>query len=144
MPHGREESEWTKLVELGYDILSKMAEDKDKPTSYTDFSNALVEGMAGENHRRFVFPQDRNAIGTLLADISKRGLDGQPDWLLSALVTGQNSKQPGGGFYDLAKSLGMLSEGAGKEEKEIFFWKQLEGLWNQYQRSRPGAGSSVF
>ena len=84
----------------------------------------------------------RNAIGTLLADISKRGLIDHPGWLLSALVTGKGSELPGGGFYDLAKSLGMLSEGAGKDEKEIFFGKQLEGLWKEY-RSRPGVSSPV-
>lgn len=142
MPHGRDEAEWNELVERGYRILSKMAGNKDKPISYTDFSNALAASMVGGQHRRFIFPQDRNAIGTLLADISKRGIADRPGWLLSALVTGRNSNQPGGGFYVLAKSLGLLSEGAGKEEQEIFFWKQLEGLWKEYaldRRQRPAS-----
>lgn len=142
MPHGREESEWDELVGIGYDILCGIAEHKERPISYTEFSKALADGM-DEDHRRFVFPQDRNAIGTLLADISKRGLVDQPGWLLSALVIGKNSEQPGGGFYDLAKSLNMLSEGAGKDEKEIFFGNQVEGLRKVYQRRRPGAGSPV-
>ena len=143
MPHGREESEWTKLVGIGQDILRSLAADKEDPISYTAFSDALAKGMEDEDHRRFVFPSDRNAIGTLLADISKRGLEEHLGWLLSAMVTGKNSGQPGGGFYDLAKSLGMLSEGAGKDEREVFFGKQLEGLWKAYQRRRSGAVSSA-
>lgn len=140
MLHGRDESEWNEVVEVGYGILRKLAADKEKPISYTAFSGAVADGM-DEDHRRFVFPQDRNAIGTLLAEISKLGLVDHPGWLLSALVTGQNSERPGGGFYDLAKSLGMLSEGAGRDEKEIFFGKQVEGLRKAYQRRRPGAES---
>lgn len=33
----------------------------------------------------------------------------------------------------------MLSEGADKDEKEIFFGNQVEGLRKAYQRRRPGA-----
>lgn len=139
MPYGREESEWTELVAAGYDLLSKMAENNDRPISYTEFSHALA-GEMNKDHRPFGFPQDRQAIGTLLADISKRGIEEHPGWLLSALVTGKGSAMPGGGFFDLAKSLGMLSESVGMDEKVIFFGKQLEGLWSTYQRSRTGYG----
>lgn len=139
MPYGREDSEWDELVEMGYDLLSKMAENNDRPISYTMLSHALADGMNAD-HRPFVFPQDRQAIGTLLANISKRGIQEHPGWLLSALVTGKGSDMPGGGFFDLAKSLGMLSESARLDEKVIFFGNQLEGLWNTYQRSRTDYG----
>ena len=139
MPHGREESEWNELVVVGYGILKKLAEDRERPISYMAFSAALADGM-DEDHRPFTFPADRNAIGTLLADISRRGLEERPGWLLSAMVAGKNSEQPGGGFYDLAKSLNMLSEGAGKDEQSVFFGRQLEGLWQAYSRRRQSAG----
>lgn len=54
------------------------------------------------------------------------------------MVAGKNSDQPGGGFYDLARSLDLLSEGAGKDEQSVFFGRQLEGLWHAYQPIRPG------
>ena len=138
MPHGREESEWNELIGVGYGILKCLAEGRERPISYTAFSAALADGMDEDPHP-FTFPADRNAIGTLLADISKRGLQEHPGWLLSAMVTGKNSEQPGGGFYDLAKSLGMLSDGAGRDEQSVFFGKQLEGLWGAYSRRRSAA-----
>ncbi|MGK3708863.1 hypothetical protein [Arthrobacter sp. IK3] len=132
MPHGRDDSDWEQLVHAGLIVLQGHAARR-KDLTYTDFSRAL---SADTGLPAFVFPQDRQAIGTLLADISKRGLEDHPKLLLSALVISSTTKMPGGGFFDLARSTGLLSEGAGRDEQMIFFGRQLEGLHSEYSRPR--------
>lgn len=128
MPHGRDDLEWNELVGAGFDILKALARQKTQ-TDYTAFVNHLAvdTGLA-----RFVFPQDRQAVGTLLADISKLGREDHPGLLLSVLVHARSTKTPGGGFFDLAKSVNLLSEGAGEREKMRFIDQQQKGLWADY------------
>lgn len=132
MPYGRTDLEWDELVEAGFTLLQQSAASR-KELTYTDFSIELAEetGLPA-----FIFPQDRQAIGTLLADISKRGIERHPHLLLSALVTARVSKMPGGGFFDLAKSTSLLSAGASRDEQITFFGRQLDGLHAEYSRSR--------
>lgn len=130
MPHGRDDLEWNELVEAGLSILKSLAARKTQ-TDYT----AFVEDLAVETGlRRFVFPQDRQVLGTLLADISKRGREEHSELLLSVLVHARATKMPGGGFFDLAKSVQLISEGAGEGEQMRFIVQQQEGLWATYGR----------
>lgn len=130
MPHGRDDLEWNELAEAGLSILKFLAARKTQ-TDYTSF----VQDLAVETGlRQFVFPQDRQVVGTLLADISKRGREDHPELLLSVLVHARATKMPGGGFFDLAKSVQLISEGVGEAEQMRFIVRQQEGLWAMYGR----------
>ncbi|MEU3477512.1 hypothetical protein ACI2LO_24635 [Streptomyces sp. NPDC033754] len=55
--------------------------------------------------------------------------------MLSALVNYLNANDAGSGFYQLAKELQLLPSGALKDEKYVFWIRQVKGL-----HERHGAG----
>jgi hypothetical protein len=69
-------------------------------------------GMAPKN------PRHRAEIGDLLAEASKQSL-AERGFMIGAIVVQKSSGQPNGLFFQLARDLGALSEGADETE----FWK---------------------
>lgn len=132
MSYSRDDLEWEELVRAGHEILTSHAARKTGLT-YTDFAIELEDVT---RLRRFTFPEDRSAIGDLLADISERGREDHPGLLLSALVYASVTKKPGGGFFALARHHGLLSEGAGEEEQYALMNSQVDGLRDRYSPLR--------
>lgn len=132
MSYSRDDLEWDELVRAGHGILTRHAARKTGLT-YTEFAIEL-EDVTGL--RRFTFPEDRSAIGDLLADVSERGLEDHPRLLLSALVHASVTKKPGKGFFDLARHHDLLSEGAGEAEEYALMNSQVDGLRDRYNPLR--------
>lgn len=128
MPHGRDDMVWSELVEAGYDILASRA-PHEQMLDYTAFARELA---AATGQAAMVFPQDRNAIGTLLADISRRGLEKHPGLLLSALVYARVGGRPGRGFFDLARHEDLITGTLSKDEEEKFVYAHVRKLAEAY------------
>ncbi|MHA7209519.1 hypothetical protein [Arthrobacter sp. MDT1-65] len=107
-------------------------------TSYGEFNEAIAEG-AGV--RKFDFNNDgeRNAIGTLLADVVKAD-PLHPQFMISAVVKlAARDAGPGEGFYTLAEHLEHLDHlkpGASSDEK-YGVWSQHVGMAFDHYRRRP-------
>lgn len=132
MPHGRDDLEWNDLVEAGYGILTSRAPLQEM-LDYTAFARMLA-GKTGQPV--MVFPQDRNAVGHLLADISRRGFEDHPKLLLSVLVYARAGGRPGRGFFDLARDQDLITGTLSTEEEDVFVYDQVRKLADAY-RKRP-------
>ncbi|MHC5903915.1 hypothetical protein ACVNF4_08410 [Streptomyces sp. S6] len=131
--YGREDSEWRELTFAGREFLIELA-GRRKDTNYTELSNTLAE-RTGCRAFDFSSAGDRAAMGHLLWLIVREDqqLDpAEPALMLSALVIYLNANDAGSGFYGLAKDLGLLSLSASKEEREIFWVRQLNGLYERH------------
>jgi hypothetical protein len=106
-----------------YEKLILVARSK-KLISYSELNNELNLGLDFES------PYDRDLIGELLGEISRFEVShGNP--MLSALVVhkeGQSYKDPGEGFYKLARALGRYHG-----EHDYLFWaaevKEVYDCW---------------
>ncbi|WP_255951134.1 hypothetical protein [Streptomyces odontomachi] len=127
--YGRPDSEWDELTDAGREFLIEVARRR-AFTTYTDLNTALVQ-RTGCRPFDFAGPGGRAAIGHLLGLIVTRDqdLDPQdPPVMLSALVIYQGGNDAGTGFYQLAKELGLLSMGASKDERDVFWTEQVKRL----------------
>lgn len=141
--YGRDEAEWVRLTEWGRQFLIELA-TLGSPIAYADLNAALVRdtSLKGFDFKR---PDDRAALGYLLQRIVRLDQEllppAAPDpgaLMLSALVGYRGAKDPGPGFYELAKNDGLLPQNASKHEKEKFWFDQLKGL---VRRPLPGRGA---
>lgn len=130
--YGRTDSEWDMLVSSGREFLLERAKLR-KPTSYTELNVTLARRT---EYRPFDFERqdDRAAMGRLLGLIVERDqalAPSDPPLMLSALVSYLNANDAGPGFYQLAKELGLLSLTASKEERDAFWIKQVNSLYER-------------
>ncbi|WP_314622475.1 hypothetical protein [Streptomyces stackebrandtii] len=134
--YGRADSEWDELVDAGREFLIERAK-LGKLTTYTELNVTLARRT---RLRSFDFERadERAAMGHLLGLIVERDQDlvpSDPPLMLSALVNYLNANDAGSGFYQLAKELQLLPSGALKDEKYVFWIRQVKGL-----HERHGAG----
>ncbi|MFI1148504.1 hypothetical protein [Streptomyces sp. NPDC020817] len=135
--YGRTDSEWDELVSAGREFLLERAK-LGKPTSYTELNVTLARRT---DFRPFDFERhdERAAMGHLLGLIVERDQalePSEPPLMLSALVSYLNANDAGPGFYQLAKELRLLSLSASKAERDTFWIRQVNGLYDRH-RSRP-------
>ncbi|MGW5335434.1 hypothetical protein [Streptomyces bauhiniae] len=129
--YGRTDSEWAELVEAGRDFLIEQARHRTL-THYTDLNRALVD-RTGCSPFHFDLPADRAAIGHLLGLVVERDQEADPsDLMLSALVIHSGGNDPGTGFYQLAKDLKLLPMSASAGERQSFWVKQVQRLYERH------------
>ena len=129
--HGRTPEQWQQLVDTAIKSLSRTARLK-RLSSYTDL-NRDIAAKTGQPGFDFSSPEGRNAMGDILGDVVAKTY---PDKrvMLSALVPYVDANRPGGGFYSLAASLGLLDKDASAEDKEEFWYSHVEDVYEAYPK----------
>lgn len=126
--------EWQELVDITASFLMERARLR-RDTSYTEL-NAVLVNRTGHKMFDFSSPADRGAMGDLLGAVVEQTYDEENPVMLSALVTFLNEKKPGQGFFDLAVHKELLPQGASEEEKEAFWYRQMEAAFKTYRRKK--------
>ncbi|MHA2790160.1 hypothetical protein ACXZ66_13640 [Corynebacterium sp. S7] len=135
LKHGRTEEEWDELVSVAFAYLKKKA-GRGSTVTYTELNLELKEST-GQEAFNFEHPEGRNAIGDLLGDVAEKSYD-ENNVLLSAIVMYGNENKPGQGFFNLARSMGLLAADATPEEKEAFWLGQYNAAIDAYSSKRRG------
>lgn len=130
MPYNRTDEQWEQLVEEGLVNLRRVAEQQGQK-SYSVLNEELA-GETGQPAFNFRSPGDLAGMSRLLADIGKRGLVAHEDFLITSLVTGKHSGEPGLGFYSLGESCGLLEPGGNKEK----FWIEQTNAAHTYYSTK--------
>lgn len=133
MKYGRSEEEWDRLVSAGRVFLEEKAR-LGNLTSYTGM-NAVLVRRTGLRAFNFDREDERAAMGHLLGLIVDETFP-QTGVLPSALVKYLNENEPGPGFYELAKNLGLLPNSASREERDAFWSQQVRSVFRYYQERR--------
>lgn len=128
--YGRSDHEWDLLVDCGLQFLVEQAR-LGRVTTYTELNTVLARrtGLAAFDFGR---ADERAAMGHLLGMIVERDY---PDTglMVSALVHYLGENDAGPGFYELARSLGVLPQGASKTAKLDFWVGQVTALHQRYR-----------
>lgn len=121
MPHGRSDDEWERMMEVGRYLMVSTARSGGL-IPYGEFNKALAEDA---DVAPFDLARDgeRNALGTLLADIVKDDPD-RKKYMLSSVVALATLDGPGAGFYSLAEHLDHLEPGASAARKHDVWIEQ--------------------
>src|SRR6266545_3723998 len=123
--YGRDDDTWDRLAEAGLDFLIDRARRK-RTTSYTELNAVLVRrtGITGFDFER---ADERAAMGHLLGLIVDRIY---PDTrlMISALVQYLDANDAGPGFYTYAKQLGLLAQGASRQQQWEFWIEHVAAL----------------
>ena len=81
-------------------------------------------------------PYDRRRIGSILGELSEdEHRAGRP--LISAVVVASGTAVPGGGFFELARRLGLLRA----EDKDSFYIQELRRVHDYWSGSRGREGA---
>ncbi len=131
MPHGRSNEDWDRMMEAGRNIMVHTAR-RQAWILYSEL-NQQISQDAGTTPFDFSQDDDRNALGTLLADIVKADLL-HSRFMLSSVVKLAAGDGPGTDFYSLGEYLGHLEPGAAKERKFEFWAEQLALTHDHYKR----------
>lgn len=131
MPHGRTDEDWSRMMEAARNIMVHTAR-RQELIAYSDLNRDL---SADAGTQPFDSPReaDRNALGTLLADVVKDDLL-HSRFMLSSVVEVTNGEGPGEGFYALAEYLDHLEPGASTERKHEFWIEQVKLTHDHYRR----------
>lgn len=134
MPHGRSDEDWERMMEAGRDIMVRTARAEGL-IAYREFNTALAD-EADVSPFDLSRDGERNALGTLLADIVKDDpLRNQ--FMLSAVVKlADRDKGPGDGFYKLAEHLGFIEPGASRTTKEMAWAVHVGRAHEHHKNSR--------
>lgn len=135
----RTEDEWDALVATATDVLLEQGRRHDPTISYSAL-NQLLEERTGIPRFDLDAQQGRNAIGSVLGAVNDRTLpevevEMGRKALLSALVWHKGSSDLGGGFYDYAAKLGLLSSRT-PAAKDLFLVQQLKIITDYCKRVR--------
>lgn len=134
MRHGRTDEEWNVLMEAGKRELVRAARRNDL-LHYADFNQTIADD-AGVRPFDFNHDGERNALGTLLADIVKED-PLHDEFMLSAVVKlAAKDAGPGEGFYKLAEHLDHLEPGATQDEKYLAWSDHVRLAFKHYGASR--------
>ncbi|UTT71019.1 hypothetical protein NMQ03_07935 [Arthrobacter sp. DNA4] len=126
MPYNRTEEQWEQLIDAAMANLTAVAEQRSQK-SYSKL-NAELADETGQPAFNFRNPGDLAGMSRLLANVGERGLIAHPDFLITSLVTGKHSGEPGLGFYSLGESAGLLQPGGDKEQ----FWVEQTNAAHAY------------
>lgn len=131
MPYNRTDEQWEELINAGLDDLAKVAAGG-RQKSYSTLNKVLAE-ETGQPQFEFHNPADLAGMSRLLANMGERGRETHPGFLITALVTGKHSGEPGLGFYTLGESTGLLKPGDNKEK----FWVDQTNAAYAYYSKKP-------
>ena len=93
---------------------------------------ATYQEIALSNRLPLIGNQMGSQVGDIIGLISENEISqGRP--MLSAIVVGVSGK-PGGGLYEWAKKLGVMTEG---EDEETFWRKECEKVYEEWRISYP-------
>lgn len=136
--YGRADTDWEDLIQAGLHILQGVATRKSS-LSYSQLNVELADST-GQSAFNFTSPDGVAGISRLLADIGKRGLETHSGVLLTSIVTGKHSNEPGSGFYALAESTRLFTPGTDK----VMFWvEQMNATHAFYNLKHAGAGEPL-
>ncbi len=132
---GRDELEWSGLVDAGYEILVRLS-GKSELIDYSQLSLLLHEATGYEPFR-FSMERDQAAIGALLYDIAERARHDVPDgrMILSAAVLLKGGDLPGEGFFRYAVEIGLMQRTADFEVKFVTWKTQWERCQDRYAKA---------
>ncbi len=130
--YGRTPEQWDNMVRVTSGYLQQRARGRGH-TSYTDVNNYMKQRLG--HGFDFDLPSERHALGYLLADVNERD-DPSHHVMLSAIVSYIDDPRPGGDFFEMATTWGLLPPGASAAQREIFYWSQIEAVWDRYARRR--------
>lgn len=131
LPYNRTDDQWEHLIEVGLDYLKTVAQ-REGQESYTDL-NVELATETGQPQFDFRNPGDVAGMSHLLANISERGREMHPTFLITAIITGKKTGEPGPGFYTLGQNTGLLKP---EENKETFWVKQTIAAYAYYSKKR--------
>jgi hypothetical protein len=131
MPHGRSDEDWFLMMEAARNIMVHTAR-RQAWILYSDLNREVSED-AGTPPFDFSRDADRNALGTLLADVVKADLL-HSRFMVSSVVKLAASDGPGEGFYTLAEHLDHLEPGASRNRKFEVWAEQLTLTHDHYRR----------
>ncbi|WP_422390224.1 hypothetical protein [Arthrobacter sp. N1] len=132
MPHGRTDDAWQSMMEAARSLMVHTARRQELIT-YSELNRQVAED-AGTVPFDFSQDAERNALGTLLADVVKDDLLHSRFMLSSVAALAELERGPGSGFYALAEHLGHLEAGASKERRYEFWAEQLKLTHDHYKR----------
>lgn len=118
------------MVDAGYEVLADRArrgDTTDGRISYRHFSDAIQDrtGLRIEAHD---YP-----MSALLNDLARKSFAAKKV-ILSAILITQDTGQPGSGFFEYAKEVGLLAKKA-KDLDRVAFWAQHTRLVYEAYRS---------
>lgn len=128
---GRNDDEWTAIVDVTIDYLKGKAQ-RGQLSSYTEV-NATI-GQSGYRMFDFADPSGRNAIGAVLGNATKRTIS-ESGAMLSSIVYYLDRNDTGPGFFALAAELGLLTRTASNKEKLAFWTEQVKKIHAFYRRA---------
>lgn len=128
--YGRSDDEWDQIVADTVAFLQDQARLR-RVVSYSDVNSAL----ARRGHIAFDFAneRDREAVGAILGDVSRRTVV-DSNVMLSAIVAYIDRNDAGPGFYKLAMALGLLANTATADDKLEFWTVQVGRVHDRYAR----------
>ncbi|HHU44895.1 MAG TPA: hypothetical protein GXZ46_04550 [Actinomycetales bacterium] len=131
LKYGRTPEEWDDLVQAAVTSLKRTA-GLGRMTNYTDLNRDI---SARTGHRAFDFsqPDERSAMGHLLGEVVDRTYP-ECRAMLSGIVEYLDENKPGAGFYNLAVFKGLLDKDASKDERDAFWYKQVDTVHEAYKR----------
>lgn len=128
---GRSDEEWIDLTRVGLKFLIQQARNGSL-TSYTEMNTVLGQRSAARNFD-FSAETERAAMGELLGRIVERNRP-ETGHMISSIVTYLNVNEPGNGFFNLARDLGLLPADAGAERLESFWASEVGAIHAHYRR----------
>ena len=128
--YGRTEADWDQLAQEGRRYLEERGR-LEKTTSYTEM-NVVLAGRTGLRSFDFDRPDERAAMGYLLGRITADAFD-EVGAMLSALVQYLDENDAGPGFFDLAKTMGLLRTGATADERLEFWTTQVAAVHQHFR-----------
>jgi hypothetical protein len=129
MPFGRDNAEWSRLVQAAEVFLIEQAR-LGKVTSYTELNTVLARRTGATP---FDFGQDgeRRAMGALLEEVGERNRP-ETGVMITALVSYLNENDAGPGFFAYAQRVGLLRSGATADERLEFWASQVRASHDHY------------
>lgn len=112
------------VINKTYGILKDYAK-KNRTIYYSDLYNEI-----GVDRKS---PAERHRGSLILSEVNKRSIKDN-DVMITAIVFEQLTQMPGNGFFELAIELGRLNKNSTEAEKNIFFEKEKNKIYEEYNK----------
>lgn len=126
---GRDELEWTELLDATSDFLAERGRIG-RTTSYTEL-NSVLHRRIGARPFDFTKESERAAMGALLGEVASRDLP-KVGALVSSIVLYLNENDAGTGFYRLAENLKLLTPKPTADQRLTFWANQVKATYDYY------------
>lgn len=129
--YGRTPQEWEDLVDAATESLKRTA-GLGRMTNYTDLNREI---SARTGHRTFDFSleNERSAMGAILGNVVERTYP-ECHAMLSSVDEYLDRNMPGRGFYNLAGQMGLIDTDASANEREAFWYDQVNRVQAAYKQ----------